>query len=94
MHEMLQRRWAKALAGIIVVFAIGLVGFYIFSAEYGDGLEATMECAGVEEAEPVYTGPLGYGDSYLGSLAMGAIGFFATLLAVYLLARWLRKNEA
>ena len=94
MRELLEKKNLKLFLGILVIFAIGLVGFYIFSAEYGDGLEMTMENAGVEESEPVYTGPLGYGETYLGSLAMGIIGFFVTLLAIYLLARLLRKNEA
>ena len=94
MHDLLDKRNLKLFAGILLLFAIGLVGFYIFYVEYGDGLEVTMEEAGVDEPEPFYSGLLGYGDNYLGSLAMGIIGFFVTLLAVYLLARLLRKNEA
>jgi len=82
------------MACILVIFSIGLVGYYIFSAGYGDGLEATMDEAGVDESEPVFSGLLDYGGNYQASLAMGIIGFIVTLLAVYLLARLLRKNEA
>lgn len=94
MRELLERKWAKAALAILLAFAVGLVGFYLFSAEYGDGLESTMDGAGVEESEPAFGGILGYGDSYIASLAMGIIGFLATLAAVYLLARLMRKNDA
>ncbi|MBA3044586.1 MAG: cobalt transporter [Candidatus Thermoplasmatota archaeon] len=94
MHKPIDRKHIKIIAGILVIFAIGLVGYYLFSAEYGDGLEVTMEEAGVGESKPVYTGPLDYGDSYASSLAMGIIGFFVTLLVGFLLARLLRKSDA
>lgn len=94
MRELLNRKGLMILGAILAVFAIGLVGFYLFSAEQGDGLEVAMEDAGVEEAEPVYSGPLDYGGNYLATLAMGIIGFLVTLLAVYLLVRLLKKNEA
>jgi hypothetical protein len=94
MHELFNSKGLKTFAAILIIFAVGLVGFYIFSAQYGDGLEVTMEDAGVEEAEPVHTSPLNYGDNYLATLTFGIIGFIVTLFAVYLLARLLRKNDA
>jgi hypothetical protein len=94
MHELFSRKGLKIFMAILTIFAVGLVGFYIFSAPYGDGLETTMEDAGVEEAEPVHTSPLSYGDNYLATLAMGITGFIVTLLAVYLLVRLLKKNDA
>ncbi len=83
----------KIIGGILLLFAIGLVGFYIFSAEYGDGLEVTMEEAGIGEAEPIYTSPLDYGNSYGSTLVIGIIGFFVTLLAGYAIARTMRKKD-
>lgn len=94
MRELFSRKGFLVFGAILAVFVIGLVGFYIFSESYGDGLEVTMEAAGLEEAEPAYDGPLDYGENYAASLAMGIIGFIVTLLVVFILARLLKKNEA
>ncbi len=86
----MEKRYLKAIAILFVIFAIGLVGFYAFSAMYGDGLEKVMEENGVSEGEPVWTAPLDYGDGYGGSLLMGIIGFFVVMLVfvgLYLLVR-------
>ena len=74
----------KGTAVILAVFAIGLVGFYIFSSMQGDGLERTMQDQGVSEGEPVYHAPLDYGGDYAASLIMGLVGF-AMVMAVVLL---------
>lgn len=79
---------------IIILFAIGLIGFYIFSAPYGDGLEKTMEEGEVEEEEPVYTAPLDYGDNYLLTFSVGCLGFAVILLCIYLISWLLRKSDA
>ncbi len=87
---MMEKRYLKAIAALFVIFAIGLVGFYAYSAMYGDGLEKVMEENGVSEGEPVWTAPLDYGDGYGGSLLMGIIGFFVVMLVfvgLYLLVR-------
>jgi len=73
-----------ALAGLVVLFALGLVGFYQYSADKGDGLEVTMEEGDVEEEGQVWSAPLEYGDDYTRSLTMGLLGF--TFLAVLTLA--------
>ncbi len=91
---MFRKKDLLIFAGIIILFSIGLIGFYIFSAPYGDGLEKTMESADVEEAEPVYTAPLDYGDNYLYTFSLGCIGFAVTLLIIYLLTWLLRKSDA
>lgn len=81
---MMEKRYLKATAAILAVFAIGLVGFYIFSSMYGDGLERTMEDSGVSEGEPVYHAPLDYGGDYGTSLMMGLVGFALVILVVLL----------
>ena len=63
------------VVGVMVILALGLVFFYAFSAPYGDGLEVTMEEGEAEEGEPVYEGPLGYGDDHISSWVMGMAGF-------------------
>ena len=88
-------RHIKALIAVVLILAVGLVGFFAFSAPYGDGLEVTMEHAGVEEKEPVYTAPLDYGDDYPHALLMGVLGMSITLGAVYGLGKLAgRKNDA
>jgi len=85
------RQIGMKIVWIIVVFSIGLVGFFIFSADKGDGLEKTMEDAGVSEGEPVYQAPLSYGEDYPSAFAAGVIGIIITLIfslgLTYLLAR-------
>ncbi|GEM_PF-1046388 len=77
--------YKKAIAGLMVVFAIGLVMFFIFSAPYGDGLEVTMEKAGLEEPEPAYQAPLDYGETYPVAFVMGLVGA-AVVLVVFVTA--------
>jgi len=72
----------KAAAGILILFSIGLVGYFTFSADLGDGLEVTMEEGDAEEGDPVYTAPLDYGENYGAALLAGLMGF-AVCLAVF-----------
>lgn len=71
-----------AAIAVVIVLALGLVFFYQFSADKGDGLEVTMEEGGVEEAEAVYNAPLDYGDNYSMSFAMGLVGFVVMVALV------------
>jgi len=90
-------RFRLGLLGVVVLFAIGLIGFYAFAADKGDGLEVTMEEGGVTEDEPVWSAPLEYGEDYAGSLVMGLLGF-ALLLGLTLgygyLLRWRQSADA
>jgi len=81
------------VVGIIIMFAIGLVFFYKFSADKGDGLERTMEVGGVEAGE-VYDAPLDYGTDYPLTFFMGILGFIVTFLLIYIFIRLLRKKDA
>jgi preprotein translocase subunit Sss1 len=90
----MEKRYLKAAAAILVVFAIGLVGFYVFSSMYGDGLEKTMEDSGVSEGEPVYHAPLDYGGDYATSLIMGLVGFAIVMLVVLLWWFVIRTKKA
>jgi cobalt/nickel transport system permease protein len=91
------RGLAKAALGLVLAFSVGLVGFFSFSAAYGDGLEATMQNAGLSEVAPVFSGIMSYGDSYGTALVAGLIGFVVTVGAV--LVYWrvrgrVRKSES
>jgi hypothetical protein len=86
------RRYIIASVGILLLFAVGLVGFFLVSDGVPDGLDKTLEEHGSgEESEPVWTAPLDYGSNYFSSLLMGIVGFFVTLLVVYGLVM-LRKS--
>lgn len=78
----MERRYILASMGILVLFAIGLVGFFVFSDGLPDGLDKTMEGSGADPGDPWFTAPLEYGEDYLTSLLMGVIGFAITLMAV------------
>ena len=86
--------YLKVVIAISLVFMLGLALFFLFAAEFGDGLENTMESAGAEEGEPVFNAPLDYGDSYPVSLAMGFVGALATLILVWSVGRGLGKEDA
>jgi hypothetical protein len=88
-----QRRHIIASVAILVIFAVGLVGFFLVSNGLPDGLDRTMEQHGAPESDPVYKAPLTYGNDYLSMLVMGAVGFIITLLAVLGVVR-LRKKKA
>lgn len=82
------------IAGIIVLFAVGLVGYFEFSEPYGDGLEKTMEEGGIEESEPLYNAPLDYGDNYILAFSMGCLGLAVILFIIFFLGKLIRKKDA
>ena len=92
MHN--QKTFVIAIIGIISLFAVGLVGYFIFSEPYGDGLEMTIEQAELTESEPVYHAPLDYGDNYPLALSMGCIGLAASFLCLYLFSYFLKRKRA
>lgn len=87
-------RYALAVVGTIIFFAIGLVLFFLFSADYGDGLEKTLERAGVTEGEPVFRAPLDYGDDYPSAFLAGLVGFSILFLLAYGLGRFVIAKRA
>ncbi len=89
---LLQRRYQRAAVMTILLFAVGLVGFFIFSAGCGDGLEATMENAGAGESS-YFSAPLSYGNDYPHALLSGIIGFFIVLLSVNYYGKLMRRKN-
>ena len=89
------RGLARAALGLILAFSVGLVGFFAFSAASGDGLEATMENAGLNQITPAFTGMMSYGNNYLSALIGGLIGFAITvgLILLYWRARGRAKRK-
>lgn len=91
--SLVEKKYMKAIIVILVLFSIGLIFYFIFSADYGDGLEKTMENAGVEEGKPAYKAPFSYGDNYPFTFLMGCVGFFLVLCCVYLYGKVVRKKS-
>lgn len=87
-------KYIVAVAVILGIFALGAAGYWAFSADMPDGLEQTMQNAGIVERESAYNAPLDYeGDSAM-LLVMGAIGFFAVLTVTFGVAKMMaKKNE-
>jgi hypothetical protein len=80
----MDRKYITASIGILLVFAVGLVGFFLVSDGVPDGLDHALEEHGTgEESEPLWSAPLDYGSNYFASLLMGIVGFFITLVLVY-----------
>ncbi|HRU12148.1 MAG TPA: hypothetical protein P5189_06285 [Methanomassiliicoccales archaeon] len=81
---MSRRGYLKAAMGVLLLFAIGLVGYFALSAGSPDGLERVMEDNGVEEGDQLWSAPLDYGGDWGTAFVAGLIGFALTFGAVYL----------
>lgn len=79
-RAVLSSRITQATAAILIVFALALPLYFIYSSEGADGLEKTMEDAGVSEGEPLLTSPFSYGETYFAALFAGMLGFVAVAL--------------
>ncbi len=73
-------RIIQATAAVLMVFALALPLYFVYSSEGADGLEKTMEDAGVIESEPLLTSPFSYGETYFAALFAGILGFLAVAL--------------
>lgn len=73
-------RIVQATAAIMVAFALALPLYFIYSSEGADGLEQTMEDAGVGEGEVLLSSPFSYGETYFAALFAGILGFIAVAL--------------
>jgi preprotein translocase subunit SecG len=89
----MQRRFLIGAMVILLVFSIGLVGFFLVSEGKPDGLETILEGQGVEETAPVWTAPLNYGSDYASALSMGIIGFSLVLLVSFSYLRIVAKKK-
>lgn len=78
---------ALASLSILLVFALALPLYFLYSSEGEDGLERTMSDAGVGEQEQLLSAPFSYGEEYFAALFAGLLGF----LVVALLALGLMK---
>jgi len=86
----------KAVVAILIVFALALPLYFLYSSEGKDGLERTMENANASEGEPLVTSPFSYGENYFTALFAGMIGFLAvalTSLGILRLAGTMSREE-
>jgi hypothetical protein len=88
----MNRRYLIASIGVLMLFSVGLVGYFLVSDGVPDGLDKTLEEYGTgEESEPMWNAPLDYGSNYQTSLIMGIIGFVITLVVILAIIK-LRKT--
>lgn len=81
LRGILSSRIVQATAAVLIVFALALPLYFLYSSEGADGLETTMEDAGVAESEPLLTSPFSYGETYFAAFFAGILGFLAVGLA-------------
>lgn len=82
---------ARAAAVILIVFALMIPLYIIYSSEGRDGLEQTMEEADTEDGSPLLSAPFSYGETYLQVLMAGIIGFLLVCLAALAILRVLKS---
>lgn len=76
----LSSKIAQATVAILIVFALALPLYFVYSSEGADGLEKTMDDAGIGEGEPLLASPFSYGETYFAALFAGMLGFVAVAL--------------
>lgn len=94
LRGVLSSRIVHATAAVLIVFALALPLYFLYSSEGADGLEKTMEDAGVIESEPLLTSPFSYGETYFAALFAGILGFLAVALAGLGVMRVLRAGRS
>lgn len=81
---------ARAVASILIVFALMIPLYIVYSSEGRDGLEQTINESGLEESSPFLAAPFDYGETYLQILMAGILGFLAVCVASLTIMRLLR----
>jgi len=84
----------RASGAVLLVLALALPFYFLYAAEGRDGLEQTMEDAGVTEGAQLANSPFTYGQNYFGALFSGIIGFVAVSLAMTGIMRALDGRRA
>lgn len=91
--KIISSRTVQATFSILLVFALALPLYFIYSSEGMDGLERTMDDAGVSEGEAVISSPFSYGEDYIAALLAGILGFLAVALVAGAVATVLKKGR-
>lgn len=85
---------ALASSAILLVFALALPLYFLYSSEGSDGLEQTMVDAEVEERDQILSAPFSYGESYFAALFAGLLGFLAVALVALGILKALGRGPA
>jgi uncharacterized membrane protein YphA (DoxX/SURF4 family) len=83
---------ARASIAILVVFALALPLYFLYSSEGRDGLENVMQNSGATEGSPLISSPFGYGQNYFTALLAGILGFLAVALVATGILRLVRMR--
>lgn len=90
--KIISSKLALASLAILLVFALSLPLYFLYSSEGEDGLERTMSDAGVEEQDQVLSAPFSYGDEYFAALFAGLLGFLVVALVALGLMKALARK--
>jgi len=83
---------ARAAIAIIIVFALTLPLYFLYSSQGKDGLEKVMQNSGTSEGRPMISTPFGYGQDYFSALFAGILGFLAVALVATLILKLVRMK--
>lgn len=81
-----------ASLSILLVFALALPLYFLYSSEGEDGLERTMSDAGIDEQDQVLSAPFSYGEEYFAALFAGLLGFLVVALVALGLMKTLGRK--
>jgi len=83
---------ARAAIAILIVFALALPLYFLYSSQGKDGLEKTMQDAGTAEGGPMISSPFEYGQDYFSALFAGILGFLAVALVATAILKLVRMK--
>jgi cobalt/nickel transport system permease protein len=83
---------SRAVIAILVVFALALPLYFLYSSQGKDGLEKAMQQGGSAGGKPLISSPFGYGQSYFSALFAGILGFLAVALVATLILKLVRMR--
>ena len=83
---------ARAVVAILIVFALALPLYFLYSSQGRDGLEKTMQDSGTTDGRPIISSPFDYGQNYFSALFAGILGFLAVALVATMILKLVRMK--
>ncbi len=87
----MNRRHVKATLSLVLLFALFLPLFYLFSFGKNDGLQQTLEDAGGPTPTSWWTAPFSYGANPIETFLVGLLGCVVVAGAILGVLRLLRR---
>jgi cobalt/nickel transport system permease protein len=80
----------RAVIAILIVFALALPLYFLYSSQGKDGLEKVMQHAGTAGGKPLISSPFEYGQNYFSALFAGILGFLVVALVATVIIKLVR----